>query len=391
MDSPITNETLKERAVELVESGLTFAQAARKIKEEYPQMDGSGRSLRRWMEADSVYRKRMREARGIDPIYYADGDSLFSTAVVQSAFLRGLGRVWQNAETLARKVGCTVIQLEVIADDLRDSGYQVEHKGNKYRLSTASPAPAGVVQSIDLKKQWNSHWKIGLVSDTHISSTSERLDLLNLAYDCFADEGITSVYHCGNMIDGCKVGVNNHEVNFSGVTDQTMHMIDSYPYREGITTYYIDGLCHEGWYRKASGLHWGPYSQLMARDMGRYDLEYLGFLKADIELQAPMGYATVRLYHPGGGSTITISHKPQRIVQSIKPGGLPDVLLIGHYHKAYSICIDEVWVVGAGCIQNQTEWMEQNGIYPQLGFTILDIRLSDRGDVTGVCADWRPL
>ena len=40
--------------------------------------------------------------------------------------------------------------------------------------------------------------KLGIVSDTHLCSVAERLDLLNQAYDDFVAQGIKTVLHAGD-------------------------------------------------------------------------------------------------------------------------------------------------------------------------------------------------
>ena len=42
----------------------------------------------------------------------------------------------------------------------------------------------------------------------------------------------------------------------------------------------------------------------------------------------------IMLMHPGGGTAYALSYRAQKIVQALPGGQKPDILAIGHYHKA---------------------------------------------------------
>ena len=63
-----------------------------------------------------------------------------------------------------------------------------------------------------------------------MASKYERLDVLEYAYDYFKKEGITSVYHAGNLVDG-EARFNKYELYAHGITDQTLYALDHYPQR----------------------------------------------------------------------------------------------------------------------------------------------------------------
>lgn len=82
---------------------------------------------------------------------------------------------------------------------------------------------------------------IGLISDTHLGSIAERLDILDFAYDTFKAAGVAQVFHTGDITDGEGVypGHNNH-VHCRG-DDQLAWCAAKYPWRSGIITNFIAG------------------------------------------------------------------------------------------------------------------------------------------------------
>jgi len=143
-------------------------------------------------------------------------------------------------------------------------------------------------------KAYDGRWyKFGYVSDTHLCSKYERLDVLNAAYKVFRKEGITAVLHSGDILAGERMyRGQEYELHTIGATDQARYVIDKYPKFQGITTYFITGnhdLSH--WKRSQIDVGMFIYGK-------RDDLVYLGQEEADIEI----GGVKIRLIHPGSGT-----------------------------------------------------------------------------------------
>jgi len=129
--------------------------------------------------------------------------------------------------------------------------------------------------------------KFGALADTHLGSIYERLDVLNSLYNIYEQEGITEVFHCGNWIDG-ESHLNRNELSVHGVDGQIDYFVRNYPYKPNITTYFISGDDHEGWWQKDIGFrNIGLYAQLMREKLGMFDLKYIGYLEQDIILERP--------------------------------------------------------------------------------------------------------
>lgn len=212
--------------------------------------------------------------------------------------------------------------------------------------------------------------KYGLVADTHLACKEERLDALHAVYDIFEKEGITHVFHAGNIVDGYVQKINGASVVTSTPDGQAQYVIDNYPQRDGITTHYITGDDHEGWWIK-DGFNWGAYLEMMAKKQGREDLHYLGHVEADIDFVAKKGKAIMKVQHPGGGSSYARSYTGQKQVESFQGGEKPNILVQGHYHVNNYMMDRNVHVIGLPGFQDQTIFARKLKLRMEVGGSIL--------------------
>ena len=234
-------------------------------------------------------------------------------------------------------------------------------------------------------------WTVfGIVSDNHKGNRHHRQDVEQVAYDTFAREGVTEVLNPGNWIDG-EARFNKNELRVFGMDNQIDEFASTTPQKDGITTYYISGDDHEGWYAQRECINIGNYAQMRAEKLGRKDLRYIGHVEADIELKCGKGSAVLRLMHPGGGSSYAYSYAPQKIVESFQGGEKPPVLIIGHYHK-FDYCYPrEVHVISAGCVEDQTMFMRKKKIGAHVGFCIVKLKQDPQdGHITRLQVEWNP-
>jgi hypothetical protein len=271
--------------------------------------------------------------------------------------------------------------------ELKDNGYNIlldeDHVGLT-RDEEAGP------QRTTIPLVGGDRIRFGVLGDTHLGSKFERLDVLNALYDWYAAEGITTVYHTGNMIEGCS-SFNLRERHKHGLDEQVDYFLDQYPQRPGITTHYITGDDHEGWHQRDAGMSVGRYIEMAAERRGRHDLRYLGFVEHDIEFANRAGAFIVRVAHPGGGSAYALSYTPQKIVESYSGGEKPAVLLIGHYHKMeYIPAVRGVRVVQTGCTVDQGVWARKKRLAYHLGGWILElVQCPETGACVGCKAEER--
>jgi hypothetical protein len=146
-----------------------------------------------------------------------------------------------------------------------------------------------------------------------------------------------------------------------------------------LPTRFITGN-HDESLKKLAGMR--PGEELARR---RPDWEFLGSCSGRVELAAGKGRSCiVDLMHPGGGSSYAISYRSQKLVESIEGGTKPDVLLIGHYHKAeWMPSYRNVCVVQSGCFQWQTPFMRDLALAAHVGGWIITVRMGRGSNVYG--------
>lgn len=230
-----------------------------------------------------------------------------------------------------------------------------------------------------------SDWvRLGLVADTHLACRECRLDAIHSQYDLFKSEGITTVLHAGNMVDGYVPRINGASVICTGIDDQVQYVVDNYPKRAGITTHFITGDDHEGWWMK-EGFNWGGYMAYMAKDQGRTDLNYIGHVEADVEVKVKgcRGSSIIKVQHPGGGSSYARSYTGQKSVESFQGGEKPHILIQGHYHVSNYMNDRNVHVIGMPGFQDQTIFARKKRLRMEIGGAILEFKVNpEDGSIT---------
>jgi len=210
---------------------------------------------------------------------------------------------------------------------------------------------------------------IAIVSDTHLASRSERIDLLSNAYDIIADRGISDVFHSGDITDGNRVYKGQEFfLKVTGADAQADYIAEHYPKREGVTTHFILGN-HDMSHFDREGADIGRLISHL-----RPDLDYLGQYYARVKF----GSATMDLVHPGGGFQYAISYGVQRYVNELEGGSKANIIIFGHWHRTGYFVYRNIHCVLGGAFQDQNDYTRRRGLQPNKGFWILqfDERLS---------------
>lgn len=229
----------------------------------------------------------------------------------------------------------------------------------------------------------NKDWtKLGLVADTHLCCREERLSELHLHYDLMLEEGALQVFHAGNIVDGYVPRINGDSVFESSIDGQITYVIDNYPQRAGMTTYFITGDDHEGWWQK-EGFNFGAYLQLRAEKDGRHDLQYIGHVEADVALNIGKKPTMLKVQHPGGGSSYARSYKGQKQVEAFEGGEKPSILVQGHYHVSNYMNERNIHVVNMPGFQDQTIFARKHKLRMEVGGAIVSFKVNEEdGAVT---------
>lgn len=239
---------------------------------------------------------------------------------------------------------------------------------------------------LPLKVTDSGDWHVfGLCGDTHMCCREERLSELHNFYTLMAAEGIETVLHAGNIVDGYVEKINGDSVFSSTVDGQAQYVIDNYPARNGMTTYFITGDDHEGWWQK-SGFNFGGYLEMLARDQGRFDLRYIGHVEADVELKGSKASTIIKVQHPGGGSAYARSYTGQKQVEAFEGGEKPAVLVQGHYHVSNYMNERNTAVISLPGFQDQTIFARKKRLRMEVGGAILRIKVNPADGTVTRCS-----
>lgn len=285
----------------------------------------------------------------------------------------------QNIYDLANLFDTSPKRIQDAIDQLIGEGHTIRVDNGSVLFSKIIPKSPPRI--LDVSKMSTGFYKFGVTGDNHLSSRYERLDVLHSLYDVFEREGISRVINTGNWIDG-EARFNKHDILEYGMDNQLNYFLNNYPKRKGIETHLITGDDHEGWYTQREGVDVGAYMQMKARKEGREDLFYLGHMEADIILKAPKGQTIMRALHPGGGSSYAVSYTSQKIVESYTGGEKPNILLVGHYHKAEYLFNRGVHIVQTGTTMDQSPFMRKKRLAAHLGGWIIEFSVDDFGAIT---------
>jgi predicted phosphodiesterase len=196
------------------------------------------------------------------------------------------------------------------------------------------------------------HLKLLLISDTHLASKYDRLDILNYLYDEADKKGINYVLHSGDLTEGLSGRPQQlYELKEASYTGQRDYVIDKYP-KTDIPTYVIAGN-HDQWWIKQCGAD-------ICRDISnnREDLIYLGSDCEDLKI----GKLRIRLYHGTGGGAYAKSYKLQKYLDSVPMEERPHILQTGHIHQAFYMKQGNTHCFQTSCLQDQTPYERSKGL-----------------------------
>lgn len=222
-----------------------------------------------------------------------------------------------------------------------------------------------------------SHYRFGVLSDTHIGSNKFSESLFEFAGDTFRKQKIKDVYHVGDILEGMS-GRPGHvyELNRIGFTAQMDYAEQLWrDYMKGINTHGIIGN-HDGWFMKKGDMGANPGVELERRLEGSNSpFEYLGDSEADVHL----GKIRMKLFHPADGTAYATSYKLQKLIESFDGGDKPNIVLEGHYHKSLYMNCRNVHGLECGTVCGQTGWMRGKKIPAHMGFWIVDVGADSHG------------
>lgn len=224
--------------------------------------------------------------------------------------------------------------------------------------------------------------KFAVMGDTQFGSKYAQITYLHDFYDLCVREGITDVYHTGDVTDGLKMRT-GHEYELYEVSADEMRddVVKNYPKRDGITTHFITGNHDASIYKQVG------YDMGMAIAMLRPDMKYLGRDCAVINLTPN---CTLELRHPWDGTAYALSYKMQKMIEAMESDSKPSILAVGHYHKAEYLFYRNVHALQTACFQGQTPFTRGKGISVHIGGWIVTVSVNEEGTITRFSPEFIP-
>lgn len=232
--------------------------------------------------------------------------------------------------------------------------------------------------------KWNGTTilKFAIIGDTQFGSKYAQISHLKSFYELCASEGIKDVYHTGDVTDGLKMrSGHEYELYKTSADDMVQDVIENYPRIEGITTHFITGN-HDASIYKQVGYDIGN-----TISEKRPDMKYLG---RDCALIFLTPNCKLELRHPWDGTAYALSYKPQKMIEAMESDSKPNILAIGHYHKAEYLFYRNVHCLQTGCFQGQTPYTRGKGISVHMGGWIVTIHVDKNGTITRFGSEFIP-
>ena len=220
----------------------------------------------------------------------------------------------------------------------------------------------------------SSHIPLLLISDTHLCSKYDRLDILRYLYAKADERGVKHILHSGDFTDGRSNRPEHiYELREPSYEGQVDYCVEKYPTFSG-KTYVISGN-HDDWWYKSTG------SEIVKAIANRRDdIVYLGSDVADMKI----GKLKVRLFHGKGGNAYAKSYKVQKYLDSIPLEERPHILQTGHIHQSFYMKQDDTHCFQTSCLEDLTPFARSMGLANDKSVWWVDVEMNDRGQIQNI-------
>lgn len=265
-----------------------------------------------------------------------------------------------------------------ISKDLGLQDYEVygliemmKREGYLYEIVDGKIIKVKPVKDNDVYKIPNTkdRLKLLLISDTHLASKFDRLDILRYLYDEADRKGINYVLHSGDLTEGLSGRPQQLvELKETSYTGQRDYVIDKYP-KSDIPTYLIAGN-HDLWWIRQCGAD-------ICKDISnnREDIIYLGSDCEDLKI----GKLKIRMFHGTGGSAYAKSYKLQKYLDAVPVEERPFILQTGHIHQAFYMKQGKTHCFQTSCLQDLTPYERSKGYTSDESCWWVDVYMNDNG------------
>lgn len=268
-------------------------------------------------------------------------------------------------KNIAEELNIEEYQVYGLIEMLKKQGYMFDILNNK--IIKVKPIKESGIYKIPNNLE---HLKLLLISDTHLASKYDRLDILRYLYDEADKTGVNYILHSGDLTEGLSGRPQQlYELKEASYTGQRDYVIEKYP-KSDIPTYLISGN-HDLWWIRQCG---ADICQDIANN--RDDITYLGSDCEDLKI----GKLKIRLYHGTGGGAYAKSYKLQKYLDSVPMEERPHILQTGHIHQAFYMKQGNTHCFQTSCLQDLTPYERSKGLSNDKSVWWVDVFIDDKGN-----------
>ena len=241
---------------------------------------------------------------------------------------------------------------------------ELEVERKKVEALAESPEP------VSIKEVQGDDISFAVVSDTHFGSLYAHPNAFVAFCEYVVSRGIDTMYIAGDVIDGHGIYKGQEfelrDVGLDAQIDRLVAVCKPIA-KLGLNNSFITGN-HDMSFKKLVGVNVGA---LIEETTG---WRHIGDEQGDIVYKTKAGDYKVRLLHPGGGSSYALSYRPQKIIESLEGGSKPNMICIGHYHKAMVMpSYRNMTAILAGTFQKQTPFMARGALAAHVGGWVIAV------------------
>lgn len=225
----------------------------------------------------------------------------------------------------------------------------------------------------------NNTIRFGIIGDTHVGSVCEAGDEFRSYCARLRSDGIDTILHAGDVLAGWKVYAGQeYELTAIGYAEQRKRFAKYAKATEGMNVYFVTGN-HDASLKKLAGVDVGDGLEEVAPGWKCVGEDY-----GTVDLTTKNGRTyRVRIVHPDGGTSYAISYKSQKQAESLDGGTKPNMLILGHYHKAEHLpSYRNIDVIQAGTFEWQTAFMARKGSAAHVGGWIVRVVVGDKASMS---------
>lgn len=273
----------------------------------------------------------------------------------------------KDVDTIASELGIERYQVYGLVQELINQGYLYDIVDGQI-IKMNQPKKSDDIYQV---KSNLEHLRLLLLSDTHLCSKYDRLDILRYLYDKAVDTGTNYCLHCGDFTDGRSNRPEHvYELKELSYEGQVQYCVENYPRVDEMPTFVISGN-HDDWWYKSNG------SEIVKSiSMQRPDLHYLGADAADLKI----GKLRIHMFHGKGAQAYAKSYKAQKYLDAMSVDSRPHILQLGHIHQAFFYQQDNTSVFQTGCLEDQTPFCKSQGFSDNKSVWWVDVYMDDKGN-----------